>query len=195
LHLGLDHYLFAPIARQRARALLRLPQDKIVVAMGAVNLKDARKCGAMFKAVHSSLAARDDVGLILFGHNSTGMAATKSFGLVHDERMMPFILSAADIFVSTSSEEAFGQILMEASACGLPVVVPNVGGVGDIVSHGETGLLADGLSADGLLAAVGTLIGDASKRIEFGGAGRARVENAFTLAHQANAWARYLTMH
>ncbi len=49
--------------------------------------------------------------------------------------MMPEIYSAADLFVGTSLAESFGQTYCEASACGIPIVAFNTGGIPDIARH------------------------------------------------------------
>ncbi len=55
---------------------------------------------------------------------------------------MPEILSACDVAVVPSRwEEAFGFAAVEASACGLPVVAFDIGGLTEAVHHGETGLV------------------------------------------------------
>ena len=53
------------------------------------------------------------------------------------------ILTAGDIYVWPAVNEAYGMALLEAQACGLPVVAADVGGIPLIVEHGETGLLAE----------------------------------------------------
>jgi glycosyltransferase involved in cell wall biosynthesis len=188
VHLGLDHELFAPIPKTTARKLLGVPQDKTVILMGAVDMRDPYKGGPLFKELHRALSARDDVAVILFGLASEQLTSARSFGLVRDEGLMPFIYSCADIFVSTSTAESFGQTLLEASACGVPVVALSVGGVKDAVVDGETGLLVDTHDANSLLASVDRLIADPAMRERLGRAGRARVEQHFTLEHQADAW-------
>ena len=82
---------------------------------------------------------------------------------------------------------------MEASACGLPVAAFNVGGVGDVVVHCETGLLVNQLGAEPMLAAIERLIVDSATREGLGRGGRRRVEDHFTLIHQARAWTACLT--
>jgi glycosyltransferase involved in cell wall biosynthesis len=134
------------------------------------------------------LETREDVALILFGRASEGLSPARSFGLVESERLMPFVFNAADLYVTTAIEEAFGQTLLEASACGVPVVAFNVGGINDVVVHEETGLVVDRVAAPDLLAAIERLVGDAGLREKLGRNGRARVESQFTLAHQAAAW-------
>lgn len=188
IHLGLDHELFAPMPKETARRLLGLPHDKPIVALGAVDVHNQWKGGPLFHGLHQALLKRSDVALILFGRSSETLGCLKSFGLVTDERMMPLILNAADIFVSTATAESFGQSLLEASACAVPVVAFDVGGVGDVVVHNETGILVEELGVENLLKAVDRLVANQSEREALGRAGRTRVLNNFTLIRQAEAW-------
>jgi hypothetical protein len=190
--LALDHHLFSPVAKVDARRLLGLPQDKTLVAMGAVNMKDKRKGGPLFQALLEELSGREDVGVILFGASSGDFKGTKTFGLIDDESILPLIYGAIDIFVGTAVEEAFGQTLLEASACGLPVVAFDVGGVSDVIVHGETGMLIEQLAVEPMLAAIDGLIENPEMRKELGQGGRRRVEAHFTLQHQGRAWAGWL---
>ena len=170
------------------RRLLDLPADKTIIAMGAVDIDNPWKGGRLFEAVYKALRARDDVALILFGRASERLPAARSFGLVEDERLMPLVFGAADLYVTTATAESFGQTVLEASACAVPVVAFNVGGIRDIVVHEETGILVDRISIDDLLGAIEALIEDRALREQFGRNGRARVESNFTLASQAASW-------
>lgn len=192
VHLGLDHELFAPIPKAVARRLLGLPTDGVFVVMGAVDILNKWKGGDLFREIHARLSAREDVSLLLFGNSSALLKSTRSFGLVQDERLMPFILNSADLFVGTATEEAFGQTLLEASACGIPVVAFDRGGVSDVVVNEETGLLVKDLSVDELYVAIERLLADASLRESLGKNARKRVESYFTLTKQADAWIDYL---
>jgi glycosyltransferase involved in cell wall biosynthesis len=189
--LAVDHELFAPIPKAVARRLLGLPTDGLVVVMGAVDILNKWKGGELFRQLLQRLQARGDVSTLLFGQSSALLTCTKSFGLVDDERMMPFILNSADIFIGTATEEAFGQTLLEASSCGLPVVAFDRGGIGDIVVDGQTGVLVKTLNADELYDAVNRLLADASLRSMLGEKARARVMSHFTLARQSRAWLDY----
>jgi glycosyltransferase involved in cell wall biosynthesis len=188
VHLALDHELFAPMPKATARRLLGIPDDRPIVALGAVDVHNQWKGGPLFHGLHKALLKRSDVGLILFGRSSETLDCLRSFGLVVDERMMPFILNAADIFVSTATAESFGQSLLEASACAVPVVAFDVGGVSDVVVHNETGILVEEPGVENLLHAIDRLVANQSEREALGRAGRARVLNNFTLMRQADAW-------
>lgn len=106
---------------------------------------------------------------------------------------MPFLFNAADIYVTTATAESFGQTLLEASACAVPVVAFKVGGITDIVVHEESGLLVEPASVPDLLAAIERLVANRPLREKMGRNGRARVEDNFTLAHQGELWNDCLT--
>ena len=152
-------------------------------------MNDRWKGGAIFHEVYRALTARPDVGLILFGNASDKLPSVKSFGTVKDERLMPLIYNAADVFLSTATAESFGQTLMEASACGTPAVALNVGGVADVIEHDSTGILVDEISSIALLEKVDVLVKSPRLRQEFGVRARAKIESQFTLEHQGRSWA------
>jgi len=67
-------------------------------------------------------------------------------------------LRASDVFVWPAIDEAFGMALIEAQACGLPVVAGNGGGVAGVVASGRTGLLVPVGDAGALAAAIHRLL-------------------------------------
>src|SRR5205085_7244813 len=84
-------------------------------------------------------------------------------------------LAAADVAVLPSLQEGLGVAALEAMAAARPVVASRVGGLGEAVVHGETGLLVPPADPGALAAALARLIGDPALRVRLGAAGRARV--------------------
>lgn len=191
LPLAVDHQLFSPINKSLARSLLHLPKDRRIVLMGAIDLTDKRKGGAIFAELNERLNARDDVDVILVGRGSDGFKCLRSFGLIEDERIMPFILSAADVVVSTAVEEAFGQMILEASACGVPTVAFDVGGISDIIDA-TSGILVSDKSADAIERGIDRVLADRDLAGSLGRSARLVVETKFTLRHQSDAWADFV---
>jgi glycosyltransferase involved in cell wall biosynthesis len=83
--------------------------------------------------------------------------------------------ASADFFVFPSTTDTFGNVVIEAQASGLPVIVSDVGGPKDLIEEGVDGFITKGLDLDALTAAIGKLSSDSELRSQMGIAGRARV--------------------
>ncbi len=94
--------------------------------------------------------------------------------------MVPYYRRAA-IFVLTSDYEGTPNVVLEAMACGLPVVATAVAGVPAIVQDGRTGFLKDREDVAGLVAAVARLISSASLRKQMGRQAREYIEQNHSL--------------
>jgi glycosyltransferase involved in cell wall biosynthesis len=90
------------------------------------------------------------------------------------------LLDACDVFALASRTEEAPMSVLEAMAAGLPVVATDVGGVGELVAAGETGLLSPAGDVPALSANIERLGLDAGLRRRLGAAGRARVLAEFT---------------
>jgi glycosyltransferase involved in cell wall biosynthesis len=99
------------------------------------------------------------------------------------------VVADADAVICSSRSEGLGVALLEAMALGRPVVASPVGGVPEIVAHGETGWLAADMSIDSLAATLHAAC--ASGRAEMarrGACARAAVQRQFTDAHMRHAY-------
>ena len=92
------------------------------------------------------------------------------------------IYRSFDLFLMTSLTEGMPNTVLEAMALELPIVSTRVGGVPELIEDGQCGLLAPIGDADGLAAAVSSLLDDSQRRLQFGQAARARVEEKFDFA-------------
>lgn len=70
------------------------------------------------------------------------------------------VLKSIDVFTLSSWGEGMGSVLLEASACGVPIAATRAGGIPEIVSDGESGLLVRPRDPEALAAAIGRLIDD-----------------------------------
>jgi glycosyltransferase involved in cell wall biosynthesis len=91
------------------------------------------------------------------------------------------VLQAVDVVVLTSDAEGTPVSLIEAAACGLPVVTTDVGGVGSVVADGRTGFVLPREDVGAMAAAVDRLLTDPDARAAMGAAGRAHVIPRFGL--------------
>jgi glycosyltransferase involved in cell wall biosynthesis len=83
------------------------------------------------------------------------------------------------VFVSVSNSESFGVAIIEASSCGKPVVVSNVGGLPEVVEDGITGIVVPPRDPDMTAQAIERLVVDRNLRTQMGNAGRERVRRLY----------------
>lgn len=136
-------------------------------------------------------ATRPDIRYIIAG---TGMSEkaemgemVRARGLAHSIHLLGVrsdvaeLLSCADVFLLPSRLEGFPNVLMEAMAVGVPVVASNVGGIPDLVRHGQNGFLHEAEDVAGMARSVVELLDDGGLRAQLGVAGKHRVLKEFSL--------------
>lgn len=108
-----------------------------------------------------------------------GVAAITQFvpGVPHEQ--VPEELAKLDIYAALSRKESFGVAILEAGACGLPVVVSNVGGLPEVVVNGKTGLVVKSESPDEAANALKKLVLDPGLRRGLGDAARDHVKRHY----------------
>lgn len=143
---NIDTNQFFPVNRTNAREILGLPTNKKIILVGATSITDFYKGYDLF--VESiKLLDLSDIHIVIFGKINT-QALEKigpqhtSLGYLADTITLRLTYSAADVFVAPSRMEAFGKTLVEAMACGTPVVCFDATGPKDIVTHQITGYKA-----------------------------------------------------
>ena len=118
--------------------------------------------------------------------NKLDLSAIIEFKGSVENEALPDYLRRADIFVIPSIVDALGDqeglpvVLLEAAACGVPIIATNVGGITDFVTDNETGLLVEPESVDQLANAIRRLSADDRLRARLSQAGRALVEEKFS---------------
>jgi len=106
---------------------------------------------------------------------SVGAQAQVTFAGAVPHHAVPHWVAKMDIFAAISRSEGFGVSVLEASACGLPVVVSDVGGLSEVVREGETGLVVSSRDPEAVARALETLLCNPELRARMGAAGRAFV--------------------
>jgi glycosyltransferase involved in cell wall biosynthesis len=191
--LGLDVNLFQPLQKWVARSLLGLPEDAVIAICGAINLKEERKGGRMLQECIAALSTEPNMMVLGFGQGSQFYDGIRGLGSITDERQMALLFNAADFIINAAKEEAFGQTLMEAAACGLPIVGTDVGGVKDIARPGENALLVEYGDTEGMLQCVRRVAEDLDLRRALSRASRKIVELDFSLQTQAASWSTFVS--
>jgi L-malate glycosyltransferase len=102
------------------------------------------------------------------------------------------LLKAADLFLLTSISEGIPLTVIEAMAAGLPVVATRVGGMAEVVVHGETGLLGPSGDDAAMAALVDQLVRNEELRRQMGLRGQMRARSEFS---ESRMHARYLDLY
>jgi glycosyltransferase involved in cell wall biosynthesis len=190
-YLGVDTERFAPDCREREQWVDRfsIRSDELILSTVSY-LRPFKNPHVLVEACKELQDRHVPVRLLVAGDGemlSDLKALAKRIGVenrVHwlgnlsDPRAL---LQATDIFVLASVGEAFGLVLTEAMACGVPVVGSRSGSLGEVVEEGHTGLLAVPLDAVAFADAIERLSRDISGRMEMGAQAIQRVRTQFTV--------------
>jgi glycosyltransferase involved in cell wall biosynthesis len=145
---GIDREKFRPLDRTEACQRLGLdPKRRRVLYVG--NLLPVKGPTVLARAA----GRLQDVEVIFVGSGPEKITVGRCVGArPHDE--IPLWMNASDVLCLPSLNEGLPNILLEAMACGLPVVASRVGGVPEIVREGVNGLLGPPADAEELTNAL-----------------------------------------
>jgi glycosyltransferase involved in cell wall biosynthesis len=181
-----------PDARRSVRAAWGAgPDDVVVLVPGAL---ERRKGHAVLLAAAERLPAGSDLRFVFAGAGSEEAALRRRAGqlgvavvFAGFQKDIGACLAAADVVAMPSLQEGLGVAALEAMAAGLPVVASRVGGLGEAVVDGETGVLVAPGDPVALARALAELARDPGRRARLGAAGRRRVLARYTMAQMAEA--------
>lgn len=204
---GVDTSVFRPADRARVRDALGLPVDGHIVLLTTGSRGSMWKDDATLRAAMSKLAATPATAGTLFvavGRESAvtmaGGARTRSIPFQHDQRVMAQYYQAADLYLHAARADTFPLAVLEALACGTPVVATAVGGVPEqikAVSMSErsataigdgTGMLVPPADGARMAAAVEALLADAAARRQMSANAIADVVARFDREQQVTAY-------
>lgn len=114
-------------------------------------------------------------------------------GWVAPERVAELINAATVVVVPSRETESFGLVAAQAGQMGRPVVASAVGGLGEVVEDGATGMLLPGLDAGALADAIVRVLGDPDLARRMGAAARERVAAKFAMDRCADAYEKLYT--
>jgi glycosyltransferase involved in cell wall biosynthesis len=194
----IDTEIFSPLDRQQARQSLGIPGDGQLLLFGAAGaLEDPRKGFPELAAAIRILRSRYvnlDLGLLMFGTDQPRCGLeddlpVHSLGIVENDRDLRMAYAAADLFVSTSSQDNLPNTLLEAQACGIPCVAYETGGVPETIEPGQTGFLVPLGDSERLAETLASLLSDIQRLREAGRMARERALSQYTYSLIAD---RYL---
>jgi phosphatidylinositol alpha-1,6-mannosyltransferase len=168
-----------PVVVCVSRLVPRKGQDVLIRAMPAIRRRVPEATlvivgGGPYEAKLRALADRAPSGSVRFA-GEVGERDLPRYYAAGDVFAMPCRTRAAGLEV-----EGWGNVFVEAAACGRPVVVGDSGGARETLVDGETGWLVDGRSVEEVAAAVATLLAEPALAAKMGDAGRERVLRSHT---------------
>jgi glycosyltransferase involved in cell wall biosynthesis len=190
---GVDTDVFAPRDRRLSRDVLRIPQDRrVVLFAGAEGPINIRKGFALLTRALSELCAVDDLLLVSVGGGATRSRSDERYlhlGHIDNDRLLSMVYSAADLYVIPSLQDNQPNTVLEAMACGTPVVGFGVGGISEMVKPQITGLLAAAGDVAALRSAILELLRSSDKRSAMSAACRCVVMEEYTRELQVRRYA------
>lgn len=183
--LGIPVEIYRVQDRVECRRRLNLPLDRFIILFSAASIWDKRKGADHLLEALSRIGLDAEVTCCVLGYLSSPIdlpgIEIRRMGVVDNPQQLAMIYAAADVYVGPSFEETFGQVFVEAAACGTPTIGYPVTGVKDAIRDGITGRLASAVSPDYLEQAIRELHGNAVLRANLGAWGSIYVQNEWSI--------------
>jgi glycosyltransferase involved in cell wall biosynthesis len=167
---GVDCVRFHPVDRAEARRQLGIdPAREVVLSVGRLHPLKGHDL------VIEAVAHRPDALLLIAGSGTEREAlAARAAALGVTDRVrflgqqpherLAALYSCADVLVLASSNEGWPNVLLEAMACGTPVAATRVGGIPEVVTAPEAGVLIEARTVDGIRTSLDALLNDRPDR-------------------------------
>lgn len=195
---GIDTERFSPLPPEDHKQRLGIAPDRIVI--GTVTRQRIRKGVEEFVRAIAAVAQYEPRvhGLIVGEVQEQGefrsivqdAGVADRLTLAGRRQDMPQVYAAMDVYVLSSHDEGMSNALLEALAMEKPVVATDVGGTGEVIESGKTGLLVPPKDWQALARALGSVLQQRESWKELGKAGRKTVVERFSAHSMVRAMER-----
>ncbi len=181
--------------RSRLTEIASTPGEHLVVT--AARLSPEKGIHVLIDAARRIVDVMPGVRFIVFGEGAERdrlewiieeNSLCDAFALPGFRADLDELLPNADLAVLPSFTEGLPNVVLEASAAGVPVVATAVGGTPECIINDETGLLIPAGQPEPLVSSITSMLRDPAKRRRMGDAGRDYVRDEFSFAQQANSY-------
>lgn len=187
---GIDLETFAPGDRAEARRALSLPTDVAVLVFAANGIRKNpwRDYGALRTALEALQLGETPIICLALGDEADteelGNAEVRFVPFVNDPADVARHYHAADVYVHPSVVDTFPNSVLEALACGLPVVATRVGAIPEEVDEELAGLLVPPRDPSSLRAALERVLVDDERRQRLGRSAAEEAQRRFSLTRE-----------
>lgn len=179
----------------------RDPAEETPVILHVARLVELKGTAYLLRAFARMAAGHPGLRLVIIGDGPLrarleALAATLGVGervlflgarphaVVMEWMRRAMMLVLPSVLTASGRVEGLGMVMLEAAACGVPVVASRVGGIPEGVAEGRSGLIVPPRDVEALAAAMGGLADDPALRAAMGQAGRRFVAERFDLQRQ-----------
>ncbi len=196
IRIGIDRNVFNPGDRDAIRRRLNLPSEAAIVMFAANGTRSNiwKDFATLEQAVWRLPRLLDGRPLILLAVGQAGPtrqnegAEVRMLPFVSDPALLADYYRAADVYLHATRADNSPIVVLEALACGTPVVASDVGGVPELVEPGRTGWLAPVGDADALATFAARLLLDRDQHARFSQSAVDRITRDFDFDRQVRAY-------
>ena len=193
---GVDLNVFHPASQTLARSQLSIAPNAQVLLFAANGIKRNKfKDYVTIRSALELLSKNTSTPILVIALGEEG--EEEVFGSINIRYVAPVsnrqtvstYYQASDIYIHASHVDTFPTSILEAMACGLPVVATAVGGISEQIDHGVTGVLVPAGASVAMAQAIESLFNNPQFRTDMGKAAAIKAQKEFSLALQTQ---RYL---
>jgi glycosyltransferase involved in cell wall biosynthesis len=197
---GIDIQRFSPEKRNGFLAS-RYGLEDVCALLYVGRVSKEKNLDGLVEAYRALRAETDRAHLVVVGDGPfladmraslEGLPCTFTGVLKGDDLVAAY--ASSDLFVFPSTTDTFGNVVLEAQACGLPVIVSDRGGPRENMLPGQTGLMVKANDSEDLVAAMRALVKDAGRRRTMGRAARRYMEERSFDAAFRKMWELYRSL-
>ena len=193
---GVDLSIFHPASQESARSLLGIPPDAPVILFNAKSMqRNVWKDYDTVRSVTALVASRlPSVRVLVMAYEKdvsfepNKRASVQFLPPERDPRRVAQYYQAADIYVHATPADNFPLGVLEAMACGIPVVASKVGGIPEQIEDGSTGFLVPPGDAMAMAEAIERLLADDQLRRGFSTRASTVASDRFDIDRQVDAY-------
>lgn len=168
---SVDTGIFKPKDRVKIQERLKISPSKKIILFVAADLREEGKGAKYFFEALKYIRTKDCLVLTLgkkinLNQKTKENIEVKQLGYISDNNLISDVYNVADVFCATSLADTFPTTILEAMACGIPVIGFKTGGISEQVSE-DCGILIESRNVEELAEGIDELLSDNEKRNRF----------------------------